>query len=360
MKRKLYLNKKMCKNIFYMLCYAVDELAYFRLDESRLDNIRGIDDLLATILVNALDIWSDDSILRDYKDINICTDRIAGRIDFVKSYQTGSIANGMLHCGLSRLNEDTEYNQIIKFAIQTILYNGDDVKTETHVKLLNYFNNFLHVTNIDYSQYRLFDINTSELPTSYRPVIAASRIVIDNMLISDEIINEPNERPEMLFQLDDSERYSRIFEKFVRNFYKKEYDATVSTPAYQMEGIDDNGNICVSGWDKPDIVLTKGNRTLIVDTKWYLNSHNESANRHEIESYIDSFYRFTPNSKEYNVSGIILYANNGSTKSKDYIKPKTENISRKVIIYQRTIDMNCDFDNIKRQLIDLIDNLFNV
>lgn len=101
---------------------------------------------------------------------------------------------------------------------------------------------------------------------------------------------------------------------------------------------------------RTDITLTFKERTLIIDTKYYSKSMQcqfdkrtiHSNNLYQIHSYVMNY----DVNHAGNVDGMLLYA-----KTEEDITPDGQTTFRDGnIIYYRTLDLNQDFENIKKQL----------
>lgn len=105
-----------------------------------------------------------------------------------------------------------------------------------------------------------------------------------------------------------------------------------------------------------DITLTFKERTLIIDTKYYSKSMQcqfdkttiHSNNLYQIHSYVMN-YDANHTGK---VDGMLLYA-----KTEEDITPNGQTTFRDGnVIYYRTMDLNKDFENIKKQLDGFIEH----
>ena len=105
---------------------------------------------------------------------------------------------------------------------------------------------------------------------------------------------------------------------------------------------------------KTDILLTCGERTLIIDTKYYTKIMREyfgkeklrEAHLNQINTYVTQYDR----DHHYNVDGMLLYA-----KTQDDIgDDKTIALQDGYSLYIRTLDLNTDFADIKKRLDSFI------
>lgn len=99
-----------------------------------------------------------------------------------------------------------------------------------------------------------------------------------------------------------------------------------------------------------DILLTLGERTLIIDTKYYTKVMQEqygketlrSAHLYQMHTYVNEYDR----NHQHNVDGMLLYA-----------KTKSDDLDDKVIthrdgytIFIRTLNLNTEFSEIQHRL----------
>ena len=105
-----------------------------------------------------------------------------------------------------------------------------------------------------------------------------------------------------------------------------------------------------------DITLSRGNRTLIIDAKYY--AHNtqtqydvhtlHSGNLYQIFTYVknkDAEYGDSP----HEVSGMLLYAKTDEQIQPDHVYHMSSN---KISV--RTLDLNCNFAVIAEQLDSIV------
>lgn len=144
-----------------------------------------------------------------------------------------------------------------------------------------------------------------------------------------------------------------LYEKFVLEYYKKHYPEYNASAAHIDWNIDD-GMVEFLPMMKSDITLNYGEKTLIIDTKYYSNTMQTNAlyntrtmhsnNMYQIFTYVKN--RDINNSG--NVSGVLLYA-----KTDEDIVPDNKYMMSGNRIYVKTLDLNCDFRNIEKQLNSL-------
>lgn len=352
-KDRLKLSKEMCRNLYFMLCYAADETKMLIRDNVSFEDNTGIDELLGVLIINTLGIKDRGYNIQGYKTAEICSNKVYGRVDLLKSVTSGKIFHGELYSTVRKLDKDTIYNRIILLALSKII--NRDLSSDTHNKLMSYIKSLTGVTLIDMYEYRRISLHMINVPKHYRPIMTVCKLVLENILASND---EYEEKPGELFDSSESQRYAKIFEKFVRNFYMQENKYNVYTPKYKA--IDVNNN--VSRRFIPDMVLQADNKALVIDTKWYTSfntdENSDENNQNQIQRYLNKVYDDPEIESSEGLYGVILYADNGNIKETEFLNGLDS--SEKGEMYRRVLNLNKQsFDEIKQSLIDLADEFLD-
>jgi 5-methylcytosine-specific restriction enzyme subunit McrC len=151
------------------------------------------------------------------------------------------------------------------------------------------------------------------------------------------------------------EHMNRLFEKFVLAYYKKHHPE-LKPCAKQIDwNIDKEAtDIAILPIMQTDILLTIGERTLIIDTKYYSKILQQqygketirNNNLYQIRTYVNEYDR----DHLHNVDGMLLYA---KTKNDDF-DDATINHRDGYSLFIRTLDLNTDFEGIKQRLESFI------
>ena len=155
----------------------------------------------------------------------------------------------------------------------------------------------------------------------------------------------------------DEQRMCRLYEKFVLEYYVKHY-RHLNPASVSLDWPVENDYKELLPSMRTDITLTNGSKVLIIDAKYYERSMQvfydkhtvHSANLYQIFTYVKSM-DFEMQDKPHEVSGMLLYAKTNDTHQPD---PKEAYLMSGNRIIVRTLDLNCDFDQIKTQLDDII------
>ena len=342
-------NRIQWKNIYYMLTYAIDELAYMKPDDSDIEKYKSLDDLLASLMCRSAELLYENNFLNDYNKIGRATDRPRGNILMQETYDTGAYAIGKIYCENFELNINSLANKVIKSAARCLMRQGKDLSIGSILGLRRLVDELNYVNSIEGTNLNIEDLEYVDLPDWYKPAVVVSKLILDELLGKDE------DGISRLFRLNDNQRLKYIFEKFVRNFYRIEYryKAKTTKPVYTLEG---------GRQHRLDILLESENKAVIIDTKWYegIAGSNRSGNISQVYDYIGSYKEnesLRGMGKKRRTTGIVLYAMTEDNKS------KLNRIERRTMgkdlgsfhIYEKTINLNQEFDGIKKDLIKLVD-----
>ncbi len=149
----------------------------------------------------------------------------------------------------------------------------------------------------------------------------------------------------------DEQRMCRLYEKFILEYYKREFpllNASASQIPWALDdGISDTLPVMQS-----DIMLTYENRVLIIDAKYYTHTTQVQYDTHSLHSSnLYQIFTYVKNKEAeladqpHEVSGMILYA-----RTDEAIQPDNEYRMSGNRISVRTFDLNRDFSDIAKQL----------
>ena len=332
------------KNIYYMLSYAYQNLnegPYKNVDSEAFSNIH---DLLSAILIRGTSNQIKRGLHRDYLPYTENTGRLKGKIDISEAVKNQTMMNRKMVCHYDLFSEDTQLNQILKATMTLLLRHGNVSQKNKKLvrKMLLYFQN---VTAVDPLHISWNTVSYPRNSPSYKMLINICQLIIKGLLISTE-----NGQYKLLQFLDDQQMY-RLYEKFVLEYYKKEYPELNAKASYIDWDIGGDGNKMFLPAMKSDITLSYGVKTLIIDTKYYqrtMQTHTLFNSTTLISGNIYQIFTYVKNKDKNNsgnVSGLLLYA-----KTAEEITPDNEYIMGGNHISVKTLNLNSEWEIIKRQL----------
>ena len=330
-----------------MLAYAFQELRQNNYSEIEGETFEDIYALFAEILSRGISYQLKQGLYCEYVARHESMQTVRGKIDI-----NGTIANRMrknqqIACSYDELSEDNIYNQILVTTVTTLIKHSD-VKKEKKSKLKQLMLFFQNVHTINVHSIRWDALRFDRNNRNYRMLLYLCYFIISEWLMTTE---------EGVFKMRtfSDDHMCRLFEKFVLEYYKKHHPELKPCAAkidWNVEKEQTTANILPIM--QTDILLTMEERTLIIDTKYYSHSMQKQYNKSTIHS--NNLYQIHTYVTEYdedhkgNVDGMLLYA-----KTQEEIVPDGQ-LKRKDgnYIYFRTLDLNTDFETIKKRLDSFI------
>lgn len=159
----------------------------------------------------------------------------------------------------------------------------------------------------------------------------------------------------------DEQRMCQLYEKFILEYYRAEFPmlkAAASQIPWQLDdGMDEMLPIM-----QTDITLTYQEKILIIDAKYYEQTTQTKYGTHTLHSQnLYQIFTYVKN-KEYSmagqpreVSGMLLYAKTQESVLTDHEYHMSGNR-----ISAKTLDLNCDFSEIKAQLNNIVAHHFGM
>ena len=188
---------------------------------------------------------------------------------------------------------------------------------------------------------------------TYRMLISICYLVFKGLL------QTQSDGTTKLMDFLDEQRMHRLYEKFILEYFRKEHPeltANVSQISWQLD--DDFGDMLPVM--QTDIMLTKDEKTLIIDAKYYAHTTQlqydkntlHSGNLYQIFTYVKNKEAELAE-QPHLVAGMLLYA-----RTDEEIYPENEYRMSGNQIGVRTLNLDGDFDMIKSQLDEIAEKFF--
>lgn len=339
------------QNIYYMLSYAfqiLKEQGYKNLETEEFHNVG---ELCAAILCKGISLQLKRGLGKEYIPATDTLSGIRGKIELADSIKKNSFQKQQLTCSFEEFTENSRMNQILKTTILVLIPSEISKPRKKELrKLLVFFSGIdqLDVHSINWH----FQYNRNN--QNYRLLIGICNLVLKGLLQTN------TEGTNKLMDFLDEQRMSRLYEKFILEYYRKEapqIKAQASQIAWQLD--DDFSEMLPIM--QTDIMLSKGEKILIIDAKYYSRTTQtqfnaqtlHSANLYQIFTYVKNKEAELSESL-HDVSGMLLYAktNNELSLNKTYLMSGNR-------VSVRTLDLNLDFPSIRKQLNSIIDDHFS-
>ena len=338
------------QNIYYMLSYAFQILAekgYKNLETEQFDNVA---ELCAAILSKGVSLQLKRGLRREYIENTEPLSSLRGRIEISESIKTRSMLKKQLVCSYDDFSENSYMNRIIKTTLGLLLH-ADIAKARKKElrKLLVFFSNvdLLDVHTINWK------IQYNRNNQTYRMLISICYLVIKGLLQTN------TDGTTRMMDFFDEQRMCRLYEKFILEYYRKEFPQ-LTVNASQIPWVLDDGAGEMLPIMQTDIMLTLGRRILIIDAKYYSHTMQtqydsrtlHSGNLYQIFTYVKN-KEAELTDVPHEVSGMLLYA-----RTDESVQPNNTYRMSGNTISVRTLDLNCPFRMVAEQLDTIATDFF--
>ena len=333
------------KNIYHMLSYAfrcLKEGAFKALSDET-ESFDNIDNLYAEILILGVTVQIKRGLLRDYIDATESLKCPHGKIELSESIKNISSQKRELVCSFQEYTENALLNRILKQTF-AILLKSKDVTHERKKKIHKLLTYFSCVEPIDL-RFVNWNIHFNRCNATYQMLIYVCHWIYDEWLINH------NQETGTKRSYEDDQKMSRLYEKFVLEYFRREHPELSANAPHLNWQLDDSIDKMLPIM-KTDVTLEKENRILIIDTKYYNSmlqstynsSTQHSHNMYQIFTYVKNLAYETQSASKI-VSGMLLYA-----KTNEAISPDQDYKMSGNRISVKSLDLNKDFNEIRKQL----------
>ena len=330
------------QNIYYMLSYAfqvLNEQGYKNIATEQFHNTA---ELMAAILEKGIAIQLKRGLGKEYIPQTEALSSLRGKIDIAESIKTQSMLRKQLICTYDEFSVNSIMNQIIKSTVELLLRSNISKQRKKNLrKLMVYFSevDFIDLYTVNWNvQY-----NRNK---TYRMLISICYLVVKGLLQT-----QSNGHTKLMDFLDE-QRMCRLYEKFILEYYRKEFKNQITANASQIPWQLDNEENSMLPVMQSDIMLQSGEKVLIIDAKYYEHSTQVQFDKHTLHSgNLYQIFTYVKNKeyelreKDHTVSGMLLYA-----KTDEEIYPNNVYQMSGNQIAVRTLDLNLPFDEIASQL----------
>lgn len=331
------------QNIYYMLSYAfqiLNEQGYKNIATEQFNNTA---ELMAAILEKGIAIQLKRGLGKEYIPQTEALSSLRGKIDIAESIKTQSMLRKQLICTYDEFSVNSIMNRIIKSTVELLLRSNISKQRKKNLgKLMVYFSEVdlidLHTIN--------WNVQYNRNNQSYRMLISICYLVVKGLL------QTQTDGITKLMDFLDEQRMCQLYEKFILEYYRREFRNQITANASQIPWQLDNDENSMLPVMQSDIMLQRDDRVLIIDAKYYEHSTQVQFDKHTLHSgNLYQIFTYVKNKeyelreKKHMVSGMLLYA-----KTDEEIYPNNVYQMSGNQITVRTLDLNLPFDEIARQL----------
>jgi 5-methylcytosine-specific restriction enzyme subunit McrC len=273
---------------------------------------------------------------------------IKGKFNFSATIKQNVLPLSKTACIYDEFDYDILHNQILKTTIGKLLRTKNldsSIKDELHKVYLK----LPPISEIVIRKAMFNQIRLHRNNYHYDFILKVCQIVNENLFIDESKGN---------YKFKDFTReekaMARLFEAFVKNFYKIETDFSVSSDSITWQFESDNAeDLEMLPTMLTDITLQSKSQKVIIDTKYYKEAFQtrfdkqkiNSSNLYQLFSYLKN--QETDSELTQNCEGILLYP----SIQNDFVHSfKYENHKIRII----SINLNQDWQNIRTDLLKIV------
>ena len=330
------------QNIYYMLAYAFQVLDEHGYRNVAIEDFNNTAELCVAILARGISTQIKRGLGKEYIPRTEALSSLRGKIDITESIKTQALQRNLLVCSYDEFSVNSHMNRIIKSTV-LLLLRADITKIRKKKlrKLLVFFDDVdaidLHSVN--------WNMQYNRNNQNYRILISICYLVVKGLL------QTQSDGTTKLMDFLDEQRMHRLYEKFILEYYRREYPQ-ISANASQIPWKLDDDMSAMLPVMQSDIMLTHGEKTLIIDAKYYSHTTQIQYDKHTLHSgNMYQIFTYVKNKeaeladKPHEVSGMLLYA-----RTDEEVYPENEYRMSGNRIEVRTLNLDRDFSQIKAQL----------
>ena len=335
-----------------MLSYSfqvLNEQGYKKVDTEEFHNVA---DLCASVLIKGVTVQLKKGLGREYIQEDDVLSSLRGKIDITASIKSRTMLKKQMVCVYDEFSVNSYMNKILKTTMSLLL--GADIAKNRKKELRKLLVFFDEVDLIDIHAIQ-WNMQYNKNNQTYRMLISVCYLVIKGLLQTN------SDGDTKLMDFLDEQRMCRLFEKFILEYYRKEHSEIKATASQIPWQLDDDMNDMLPVM-QTDIMLTKNDKVLIIDAKYYAKTLQSqyyvktlhSGNLYQIFTYVKN-KEVELSKGPHEVAGMLLYA-----KTDEVVLPDNEYkmSGNKVIV--RTLDLDCDFAAVASQLDSIAETYFAV
>ncbi len=298
------------ENIYFLLCYAWDKLEERRQVIVSFDATTNLLDLLAKVLINGCKRLLKKGVAKNYLAIEGVVNGIKGKLDISQTAKQHLLLRKKAHCEFDELSSDILLNSIILSTLINLCKTDNldrGLKSEC-VKIIRMLDG---IQSIVVTEKTFGQLKFSRSQKFYQFLINVCELIFQCSLL-----NTITGKYQFMEFFQDEKRMNKLFEAFVRNFYKIEMGNVFNVrreTIYWKLIAKKSAHKKYLPQMQTDITLENKNQKIIIDTKYYKEAFAKnfdsekihSAHLFQIYSYLDN--QITTDFRTKEAIGILLY-----------------------------------------------------
>lgn len=309
-------------------------------------------DLFAAILSRGISMQIKRGLGKAYIEQSESLSSLRGKINISESIKTLTFLKKQMVCEYDDFSVNSYLNRIIKSTVELLL--RADISKSRKKELKNLMLYFSEVSTIDLHTTN-WNVRYDRNNQTYRMLISVCYLVVHGLL------QTQTDGSTKLMDFMDEQRMHKLYERFILEYYRREYPQLTANAEQIPWQLDDDMREMLPIMQS-DIMLSKGDRVLIIDAKYYSHITQVQYDKHTLHSNnLYQIFTYVKNKesqlseKEHEVSGMLLYALTDETVQPQFTYKMSGN---KISV--RTLDLSCEFTKITKQLNEIAEEYFGV
>ncbi len=342
------------KNIYYMLSYAFASLKQSNFESMAAEEFDNIHNLFGAILARGLGQQLKQGLYREYVNKRENVTAMRGKIDMCGTLRGRIARKQVLACEYDELSEDNIFNQILKTTAMLLVRHAE-VDREHKNDLRREMLYFSHVATLNPAAIPWSSLRFQRNNQTYRMLLSLCQLMLQGMLLTTDAGEY------RLASFLDEQRMSRLYEKFILEYYAKKFPRLQVRASQIPWALDDDMRDMLPVMQS-DITLSHGTKVLIIDAKYYAQTTQVRYDAHTVHSNnLYQIFTYVKNkdaelrNRPHEVSGMLLYA-----RTDEVLQPDTSYQMSGNRISVKTLDLNCVFAKIAAQLDVIVEEHFGI
>ena len=339
------------RNLFHMLAYAFSALTEQGYRSVATEDFDNAAELCAAILERGVSMQLKRGLGQEYVSRTEARSSLRGKIEVTESVKSQAILRRQLVCSYDEFSVDTTMNRVIKATVALLVRSDISKACKKSLKKLMVF--FADVRDIDLHRVD-WNMRFERNNRTYRMLMAVCWLVVKGLL------QTQSDGATRMMDFFDEQRMSRLYEKFILEYYRREHPRLNASASF-IDWVLDDGVTDGLPAMRSDVTLSAGGRVLIIDAKYHTSTMQtyyekqsvKSENLYQIFTYVKNKQAALERVGEsVEVSGMLLYA-----ATDEDIQPDVTYRMSGNRIGATTLDLDRPFEEIRAQLDGIADML---
>jgi 5-methylcytosine-specific restriction enzyme subunit McrC len=335
------------QNIYFLLCYAWDSLEEGQVVSVSQEECNTFAELFARVLDGGVTHLLKRGLDRGYITEEEDTSSLRGKLDVSVTIKRNLLRQSRVHCVIDSLSHDVTHNRIIKATLRSLV-RCKDLDRTLRDRLLRLYRRLHEIGDIDLSPKVFASVQLHRNNAYYGFLLQVCRLIHDNLLI-----NEDTGESRFRDFLRNEKQMAALFEKFVRNFYRREQgEFRVKSETFGWQQVEaSHDDLEFLPRMRTDVSLDSPSRKIVIDTKYYANclqSYYDSATVHSGNLYqLFAYLKNLQIGDHREIEGVLLYPTVSKSLSLRY---SIQGHAMRIV----TLDLNATWQEIRQRLLQLL------